>query len=671
MKRISRIALLFLLLVTASAGRAGNTDNSSLITIEGTPLARLQSIMDVLQQIPGITFSIDAGLQVVGYGEPLIYFGERKLTEGSELWQTPAWKVLSIEVLRSPGAKYGKDVQVVIVITLKEEPNDGFHLNEYFYTTINRKVSANEELSLSYKNNKVTIGGFLAFNNTRGDTYKENYVESYHLVGSQTYLPQSGTKTISRTEADDKTLTAKADISYNLTPKHSIQAGFAVYRTFDQSSRQYDRIRYKYGVNKQGDAVDFTTPTAIDTLGEASGIADQTRREMHIDYHGSHGIWHMNAGYNSFMRKATDNDDGDYYGRTEGYDRIYGDATADVWKGGITFGIEYTHNTLEFLSTSGDQLRNNINAYSTNRMVAGFADISQKFGIVELGAGLRYEHGRFAYNTLPMDASIVDFGREPIWMSRTQSNFFPNAKVALHLRDHTLTAAFSSSRLGVNLEDIKIKFLIGGKVDNYYLPGEKIKTTSLTWQWKWIAAHAAHKYFTEPVYTSATTDPYKGKDFHSIDVGFVLSPVFSSHKGNSTRTMTDYSYSPTLNVHVTKQWLEVDLPNGESSLGEPVVYASFNNIVTFPHDWIVRLNTNWTSDGYDRNIHLYSSNFVMDASLQKDFLHRRLSLSLEAQNLLHTSKRDITIYNIRALRTSNGSCLTHPTSVTLSLRYRL
>ncbi len=87
-----------------------------------------------------------------------------------------------------------------------------------------------------------------------------------------------------------------------------------------------------------------------------------------------------------------------------------------VWKGSIEVGEEYTNSRLNYANTyEGVPIDNSLTDIHEDN-IAAFASLSQTFGVVNVSAGLRYEHVNYKYfenNQLQKD------------QSKNYNNFFP------------------------------------------------------------------------------------------------------------------------------------------------------------------------------------------------------------------------------------------------------
>ena len=101
--------------VTGSRPFAYIKDDALVTNVEGTVLARMPRVNDMLGRIPGLTKTAD-GIEVFGKGAPVIYINSRKVRDASELDRLAPEDVKSVEVITNPGARYGADVRAVVRI---------------------------------------------------------------------------------------------------------------------------------------------------------------------------------------------------------------------------------------------------------------------------------------------------------------------------------------------------------------------------------------------------------------------------------------------------------------------------------------------------------------------------------------------------------------------------
>lgn len=658
---------------TMAHTNTGDSIQGGRVTVvENTELAQLRSVMDVLQQLPNVKF-VAGTLSVVGRGEPLVFIGGRKLSEQTELWHTPASKVKSVCVITEPGAEYNKDVEAVIVINLRPDAKDGFHLDELLRVDITQKFAVNNELGVTYHRKRFGVEGFVAWNELKFDRYRENIKQKYAYEGVK-YALRSGEKNIFSEEKQDRQLTAKLGLNYNFLPHHSVSARYMFMRHPSCDVWHNDKVLCSYGLKDEH--IDYENPVKIDNTLFSHSNTPKTRHDFSLEYNGTIGNWKLHAGHNTVsndVKETSSNNDGiAHFNRDEKLYRTFANADFRFWHGVLSFGGEHNYHSMDVFKNNAVRIVDQVHGDMYDRLWAAFANVQQKIGIFNLSAGLRYEDEYFFYKALEDDMGVLFSHLSDFKFDRDHTHFFPNASLSVQLGVSLLSLSYVESSAKPKMENIRVNVMPSMSIDNYYLNTEHIKTTALNWSWRWLVLRATHRFYSNPIYP--TTDGavnFIGKDYHALDLNMVINPRFPRRNDNFTPSAASFSYSPVFLVHYHKQWMETDIPNGLENLNAPVLQIQWDNMFTFPHDWYVRLNADWRSRGYDRNVRYYRCNFGMNASVQKNFLHNALSLELRAENLLHTAYDDVTIYNLRKLKESVGYKISLPTMLSFSVRYKM
>ncbi len=668
------ILLISILLSGMSIVRAAEPNRlATTIAVEGTELARLSSLYNIFEQIPQLRMEGDE-VTVVGLGHPLIYINNRVLNEPSELRHIYAGKVQTISIISTPGSQYQKDVQAVVIVTTRDDASEGFSLNNNLIFNANQRFAVSDEMLLTYKDRHFSIDAFLAWNQTRHDIATQNFTESYDINTDRSYQLVGGTRTSVDQDLNDRMLTAKMDATYHFNANHSVNFGHAYYRHFDKTITAHNGIAETLSVDN--DHVDYTQSVRIDTLPTSSTIIPITQNETHIDYLGQWAHWTLKGGFNGFAREMMQQTPGSsglsLFDTDEGNDRLYANASHPLWKGNIAFGSEYNSHSMKLFKNNAANEMETVDAQMEENVIAGFLNAQQQFGPLTLTAGVRYEYNWFYYEALPSDMGLQLSQMDAFSFNRYDSHFYPNASLTLRLGPHLLSASYAESNTRPDLANIRVRIAPSMHIDNYYLPPEHIQTTTLAWQWSWMQLSASHRYFDSPLYNTADGSiNFIGSNYHDMNLDLTLSPRITFARTRQGEPA--YTYRPMLNVHLSKQWMQMEKPANMAmhDFNAPVLTLRWDNMFTFPHDWSARLNAQWHSRGFQRNTRYYSTNFQMDCALIKQVLHRQLDIELSANNVLHTSRRDVTIFNLRKTRDVKGGIQNLPTDIRLTLRYRL
>ncbi len=654
MRRNGVIILALLLLALPVKSQQNVSGIKETFVIEGTDMSRLQSAMDVMHQIPGIVISEDA-IIVPGRGNAAIYINNRKVTELSELWHLNASRIKEVYLIRQPGADYGKDVQAVVIIKAKKSESEGLGLDYKSRIDLTHKLSTGNELTLRWSNDRWALGGFVGWNEERNTFHKDNFTRKY-LNGQLISEKQD----VIHPHNSVQQLTVRAKAAYDINDNHNIS------------------VRYSLA-DKQRNT------THIPEFPQRKTHPDQ-RHDIAVEYAGHIGDLSITVGNNTFFSNAdltmykTDRES--YYLRDE-YDlRTYAKAEAPIWKGIFSVGAEHEYDHMEV--NKHDDLHNppteiqsyyGIHAMHPDNTLAFYASSKQKFGELEIEAGLRYEHTESEYQpcsddgllryikdnltTSITDGGIIDKLYKNGELSTHRDFLYPSVKLSAPIGNTQLSLVHTRSSVRPYLGLTRLEVADAELMQEKILWTEKIATTSLQLRYKWLNLRTTHTRYTDPICTTLSSMvSYNAPDYDAADIHLTLTP----HIG---------IWTPYLYARFHKQWFTMPLANGQDKLKKPLIMVSFNNSLSLPHNWMILINSDWHSKGADRNNYYYDTNLKLDAMVQKEFPRQRLTVSLGATNILKSSNKDITRYVKAFYGISEGTCEYMPRTVSLAVRYKM
>lgn len=131
-------------------------------TVQGSVLAKLGTLADVLNQLPFLNVQADA-VQVLGRGAPLIYLNGRRLSHQKELAEIKASQVKQVQVILNPGSKYPSNVTSVVRITTIRAQGNGLSGMAQASARVNKRFSHDEYLSLNYRKGGLDIFGTMYY----------------------------------------------------------------------------------------------------------------------------------------------------------------------------------------------------------------------------------------------------------------------------------------------------------------------------------------------------------------------------------------------------------------------------------------------------------------------------------------------------------------------------
>lgn len=661
MKRTFAILLCLLLGSTAFAQQdEDNSSNYMEMKVKGTEMERLPFVIDVLKQMPELLVR-DNEITVIGRGTPAIYIDNRKVTELSELSDVAASYVSSITLMIHPGAEYGKDVQAVIVIHLNRLLPDGMSGDATVRFDMKRKLATNAKVSVGWKRKSLTLGTFLDFNEERKVMGKEVHKTHYEDRANPVSELSFETPDIHKQQ-----LNGRLFGSYDLAPNHNLTASYALmYIKMDR--------------------------TIIPENKQTNYVPD-TRHDVALEYMGKVGAWSLTVSNNSFFDHIRQEEhkplETTYYLRREEDVRTFAKASAPLWKGTAVVGAEHEYNNMDVDKhsesiagiTPQDAILG-VHALHPDHTIGLFASTQQSFGNWSVEGGLRYEHRYSAYKPCEDDGLMKALnnlhergilrpelyeryyiaGRllEDGKISLYRDFFYPTLKVKLKQGESLFTLAHTESSVRPYLGLTRLSVSDASHIEDRILTTERVLSTSLDWQYRWIGLTASYNRFQDPICgTMDGTISYNAPDYDAMDINAKLAPKIGF-------------WSPVLNVIMHKQWFYMELANGKDKLYEMLWNVSFNNTLAFSHNWLLLFDANWRSKGAERNWYFYRPDFCLNASIQKELPRIGLTFILSANNILRGSYNDQTRYTQAYKNLSEGMRERVPRNVSLTVRWKI
>lgn len=656
MIRYIMVLLLFMLQSTVLPAQTASETGNLKVKVEGTEMARLPYILDILKQTPTISVTGNT-VNVIGRGIPAIYIGNRKVTDLTELSHIAASYVSSITVMTQPGVEYGKDVQAVIVIEPIEDYDNGLLGEGTLRFDLTNKLASNAEMTLGWKRDALHIGTFMAYN----EEFQKYSKVTFHYH----YKDQNLVDKEENVETPDK---------YSQRWKGAVFGSYAFNdknRLFMQYTLMNLRINRTY------------TPETSKTDRKP-----ETRHSINLEYTGTLGAWQLSAGNNTFFYNIEENGyktkSFSYYLREQSDSRTYALAKTAMGKGKLSLGAEYEYDFMELSKYEDaydvddrDEKPFKVHARHPDHTAALYASASQQFGNWTIEGGLRYEHRSTTYQPCSDDGlmmtiddsykeyeaanpnSIMNVLYKSRELHKKRDFLFPSLKITTKQGKSQFTLLHTQSSIKPNLGLTRLATKDLEYLDQRILKTERVATTSLNWKYSWLNLTAMYTHFTEPICSTIDGSvSYTAPDYDAFDFNTTLSPRIGV-------------WSPVLNVNIHKQWFYMELANGKDKLYKILCRVSLDNTISLPSNWLILANANWHSKGGERNWYFYKPDFCLNASVQKEFPRQRLTLVLSAQNIFNDSYLDITRYTKAYNNISQGAREENIRSVSLTAKWKL
>lgn len=144
--------------------------------------------------------------------------------------------------------------------------------------------------------------------------------------------------------------------------------------------------------------------------------------------------------------------------------------------------------------------------------------------------------------------------------------------------------------------------------------------------------------------------------YDKIFAGVTLSPTIGIWK-------------PQWRFQLNKQWYDIQTPQGNLSLDNPMGTIIWNNNLSLPLGFMLDADFMYASKGNMKNGRFLKPSWRMDMALQKSLLNDKLNIRLDATNLFNSYKRDFIMY-VSDMQTMHMTEDPNNCTVKLTVRYK-
>lgn len=604
--------------------------DAMLTRVTGTPLEHAGTANDVLTQIPMVLGS-DGNFEVFGKGAPAIYVNGRRVQDTSELAQISSANIRNVEVQTNPGAKYDASVKAVINITLKAPQGDGLSGLVRAQGAVQKYGRTMDQFNLKYRTGGLEVfGNFGYFGGKHEDSNVIDMLTRSTVLWKQV-MEQSGSAVI-------HDFYGKAGFSYLFNGSHSIGA-------------YYTGGFRKTDARHSGLSSILTDGVPYDELSVAIRENSDIRPKHHANlyYAGAAGRLGIDFNMDYMWQKKTSDlfndetsgnfEDARVSSATVNHSRLFAEKLVlsyPVLKGTVEFGEEFTSSRFATDYTTDAASLTGARSRVDESNMAGFVRVGQRFGMWQVGAGLRYEHVAFDY---------LENGQRRDDMSRTYDNIFPSASVSTMIRSVQLALSYthktqrpSYSALDGTIDYINRFTFEGG---NPWLKPEKIHNVQLSGAWRSFFGLLAYTYKKDPVLN--TTVPCGGDG----EIKLITKDNFPKIQQLEALVGGQFQagiWQPKMNAGIICQWLTIDYGGARKRLDGPIGLVQWQNAIHLPGDAWLNVDLQWMSAGNGENARGSSSSY-MNVKFYKAFFNNSFSVTLEANDIFNRNMRDFTFYS--------------------------
>ena len=633
--------------------------DAMVTTVSGTVLEKAGTAENLLDKIPNVTAQ-DGAVTVFGRGTPEIYINGRKIRNQQELDQLSSDNIKSVEVVSNPGARYDASVKAVIRIFTKKVEGEGFgfnnralirHRDEYGW-------SAYDQLNLNYRKNGFDLSAMLL----AGD-YRNGNDQTFVI---DTHLDKQWRQNLDLTDqkSESKNIETTLTLNYQFDENHSIGARYNYERVpeylwiANQFAQTYcEELLYE-------DLHSVITINEPETHHRSNFYYNGRVKKWSIDFNAD-GLWSetkntqvaqedVMEGVNEEDRSVTTMDTK----RNELYAAKLV-LSHPLAKGNLSFGAEYSHNKRNTTYLNPEGIIADDNAMIKEGATSAFVEYAKAFNKLQMQAGLRYEHVGFDY---------YDAGKFVDEQSKDYSNLFPSITFSFPIKDVQVQLGYASdinrpSYHQLRSSTVYVNRYMYDKGNPFLMPSITHNVT-LAGSYKWMNMYVGYSHvkddITNQTIAYSDDDPTIGlltlqntQAYDNLVAVFNINPTIGF-------------WTPQLSLAIQKQWYEGETPWGKAKFNKPIGSVTFRNNFKLPKGFLLDVNGSYTTKGYQKNIYLADDMIDMNASLSKSFLKDKLTLQLQAYNILNP-KQVTTVYS--GIRVLQNTQVMHR-QVSLTVRYK-
>lgn len=621
--------------------------------VQNTLLASLSNANEVLKHIPGLHSSED-GYTVFGRGTPVIYIDNHPVRNISELDRLSAADIEKIELIGNPGAEYDATVRAVIRIHTRRNKRDGIGTELRANVTHGKRFSHSEQVTLNYQKQKLSMqatGYYCFYNGIRGQDVR------YEIPSAVQWDIHSDTRLRDKSHP----FGATANLGYDINPDHSIGASYEFYRTPDSRLLTFSDLEV-YADGAWDDHTDFFSENFQQDDGHRLNSYYQGKvNRLQIDFTAD-----MVAG------RAYDRQESREFGQTEGlrevssFTRLKNSMYAaklilahPLWKGDIKAGVDYTFIRRKDHFNNRQNILPNTDSQIDESKTAAFVEYSFALGKINLLAGLRFEH------------AVSDYWNEGNYISdqcRRYNDWCPNLSIDLPVGNVKTGLSYTVKTNRPSFFQLRRTMSYNNRfiyeTGNPFLIPETYHDVQMTGLYRWMQFTISYQYRVNAI--SFTTQEYE----EDPNVAVFTQGNFKKQqylRGSFHLSPDIKVWKSELGIYFTQPFFEVENRGKQKSMNRPGVYINWNNNLKLPADFVFSFGLDYTSGG-NFGAMLQRSFWGMDIGIRRTFLRKKLTVNLQAFDLLNSRKGSFMLFGPKLTYSKHAYPDSRRISLTVSYR---
>ena len=596
-------------------------ENGEIVaSVKGTILESFPKANDVIAQLPFVNGQ-NGNFTIFGKGTPLIYINNRLVQDKEELNRLMSSEIKSIKVNTMPGAKYDASVNSVIQIITEKPQGEGLSGSLYAGGKRSSVWSTEEYASLNYRN-----GAWDVF----GSAYWIQDRQKIDMNSYQQLLVSDSPHDVTYDEIEkimSNRLATVTGINYNPNTNHSAGVQY-VYNNTNWKDEMFNNILYT--TNNNTEVIEqssyFDKPSVSHNVNAYYNGRWKNKYSLNVNADWMTGD--ATDRMESFFKDNYAEDINTIGAREYNLYAVKGvfSYTNNKWLS-LDAGTEYSYtDVIQTYNIDISELGiDNSNDMTKQNRWAMFVSANARAGKWGFGAGIRYENINFDYYQNQV------YNNE---QSKSYGKFFPNIQVG-----------YSSDN---------IQTVVGYERKIQYPTYSQLRSNV---QYSSPFVYESGNPLLQPQIQNDFTGMFAYKEL-KVMLGYTIyedyiTQLMSLYDGNpivliSTENVKDVSssffavsYTPVIhfwrpNFEVGGQWQSFDLGDGQD-YNKPIFKIRWNNTFSLPKEWMVNLDARWQSKG-NSGIYLLDSSYRVNMGVTKQFLERKLAVSLSINDIFGSAK---------------------------------
>lgn len=629
------------------------------VNVQGSILEKAGRMENLLDRIPNVSVT-NGNIEVFGRGTPVIYINGKKMQDKSVLRSLSADNIKSVEVLTSPGPRYGSDVTSVINIVTKKPQGEGLSMEMTSECSVSEQghVGGSGDLIVNYQK-----GGLNLYANIYGEHIHR---QDDKLMKHTTFLDDTWhqeSNIIQEFKSNNMYYTFEG--TYQFDANNSVGAKFSI--------DNYPQTKSVAGMQT---SVLRNSQLYETSSNDFTGPGDETDYSANIYYSGKiksvEISWNVDWYKKQLTSDAYNSEEYVLEGETANTQEVNTSRntsnsllasklilSTQLWNGLLSFGAEASvtrrnniYKVLPIGVVDEDDSR------LTEDMYSGFLEYMRRFGTLIVKAGLRYEIVDFNY--YEDDVYVAE-------QSKKYKHFLPTLALVLPVGNTQMQLAYTSSikrpsywqlRSGVQYDN-RYTYEAG----NPFLDPQVTRGVTYTLAYKWMMFYTALNRVSKPILQlmntykdDPTTSMMQPENYHGYTIwstSLALQPVFGI-------------WHPSLQILMQKQWFDMATQDNRN-LKAPICQFRFDNTLDTKY-CSLSLMLNAMTTGAKENTFVRKGLFLASISAEKSLFNNNLSIMLRADDFLGTGNQHFTIYS-EQMRTTELTNYSN-TKFSLSIKYK-